>query len=596
MGYFNEFPHTRSYDGDLGYLIKMYKKLVALYKSNNEYLEEIIENLEGFAKEQLKEWLTDGTLESILNTTLMNKKPNIYRSVDDMKNDNALDDNIICQTLSFYALNDGGGAFYLIKSGLVADGSTVIALANGKFAQLIYQSTMTAKQFGAHGDGTTDDHLFLSNLFTHAKTCILADSVYANSATIMISNNENVQTILGNNSEIRCITNGLQYQLLSTKDNLTIQDVFFNQNLKGRLAMHLQNCENILLKRIKISGYTAEYGWYQNDNAIYLDNVTNTCIDECYFINNGNQYDTTGTTLNRCIGTSGGYDFNSNITIKNSFFNSVNLAIVLDSSNIIIDSCYFNDVKDNILYSFGNNITFINCRCENSTDEGLVIGSENGGFYNIKNNYFYSVPNNHIVINNMVTTAIIDNNVFIEPNTHIFNFRSGASADELILTNNYFKAANPTANNIRAIILGTINKLFRFSGNYCVFGNVSQFFQLNALPAFNILSDNYFISENGDGTVNLGNVQFVTGIFNNNAFSGCRMNIGELKNIPQVQTNAGPYQNGNARLIFGTAQPTVGTFSTGDIVLNLNADARTLGWKCTASGTPGTWSPITNGS
>lgn len=45
MGYFNEFPHTRGYDGDLGWLIKMYKELVALYKSNNDYLDDIIKNL-----------------------------------------------------------------------------------------------------------------------------------------------------------------------------------------------------------------------------------------------------------------------------------------------------------------------------------------------------------------------------------------------------------------------------------------------------------------------------------------------------------------------------------------------------------------------
>lgn len=516
-----------------------------------------------------------------------------FQNVSEMVETTTLSENDLCCCQGYFAKNDGGNAYYIISSVNI---NYSIILSNGLYANIIISDTMNAKQFGAYGDGIHDDHTALQNLFNNAEKCILPKGIYLNSDTFLISEDEKCLEIIGNDAEIRCINNGLEYQFFSSKSNLIIKNIFFNQNLKGRLAIHLQNCDNIYLERIKISGYTAQYGWYQNDNAIYLDNVTNSILNDCYFINNGNQYDTTGTTLNRCIGTAGGYEFNSNIIIKNSFFNSVNQAIVLDSSNVIIDSCYFNDVKDNILYSFGNNITFINCRCENSADEGLVIGSENGGFYTIKNNYFYSVPNNHIVINNMVTTAIIDNNVFIEPNTHIFNFRSGASADELILTNNYFKAANPTANNIRAIILGTINKLFRFSGNYCVFGNVSQFFQLNALPAFNILSDNYFISENGDGTVNLGNVQFVTGIFNNNAFSGCRMNIGELKNMPQVQTNAGPYQNGNARLIFGTAQPTVGTFSTGDIVLNLNADASTLGWKCTASGRPGTWAPITNGS
>lgn len=52
MGYFNEFPHTRSYDGDLGYLIKMYKDLMKFYKNINEILTNNIEEiLNGYLKD-----------------------------------------------------------------------------------------------------------------------------------------------------------------------------------------------------------------------------------------------------------------------------------------------------------------------------------------------------------------------------------------------------------------------------------------------------------------------------------------------------------------------------------------------------------------
>ena len=74
MGYFNEFPHTRNYDGDLGYLIKIYKKLVAEYASIEDQYEaltkiyEMIQNdIKNITIEQLQQWLEDGTLADIIN-------------------------------------------------------------------------------------------------------------------------------------------------------------------------------------------------------------------------------------------------------------------------------------------------------------------------------------------------------------------------------------------------------------------------------------------------------------------------------------------------------------------------------------------------
>lgn len=55
MGFFNEFPHTRGYDGDLGYLIKMYKDLMNFYKNINEILTNNIEEI-------LNNYLKDGLL------------------------------------------------------------------------------------------------------------------------------------------------------------------------------------------------------------------------------------------------------------------------------------------------------------------------------------------------------------------------------------------------------------------------------------------------------------------------------------------------------------------------------------------------------
>ena len=45
MGYFNEFPFTRNYDGDLGWLIKIYKELTEYYKSIENVLRNDLETI-----------------------------------------------------------------------------------------------------------------------------------------------------------------------------------------------------------------------------------------------------------------------------------------------------------------------------------------------------------------------------------------------------------------------------------------------------------------------------------------------------------------------------------------------------------------------
>lgn len=70
MGYFNEFPHTRGYDGDLGYLIKVYKELYEKYLSNNEYLQKIFDEIETVTVDKLEEWLADGTLTQLVEEAI----------------------------------------------------------------------------------------------------------------------------------------------------------------------------------------------------------------------------------------------------------------------------------------------------------------------------------------------------------------------------------------------------------------------------------------------------------------------------------------------------------------------------------------------
>jgi parallel beta-helix repeat protein len=62
------------------------------------------------------------------------------------------------RTLGYYTVNDGGGALFIIRANNsdINNGSTII-LSNNNVAEMITDGTVTPEQFGAVGDGVTND-------------------------------------------------------------------------------------------------------------------------------------------------------------------------------------------------------------------------------------------------------------------------------------------------------------------------------------------------------------------------------------------------------------------------------------------------------
>ena len=71
------------------------------------------------------------------------------------------------KTLGFYSINDGGGATYFIREKTdfdVIDNGSLHNLSNGLVAELIVENNIiNVKQFGAKGDGITDDTNSIKN-------------------------------------------------------------------------------------------------------------------------------------------------------------------------------------------------------------------------------------------------------------------------------------------------------------------------------------------------------------------------------------------------------------------------------------------------
>lgn len=116
---------------------------------------------------------------------------NYYNSVEAMKADRKLKAGMTACTLGYYAINDGGGATYIIRAKQesdVDDGGSLHELVSGLVAELVVENgTVNVKQFGAKGDGVTDDSLKINQCLNTFKSIVLPSGTYLTEQTIMLN-------------------------------------------------------------------------------------------------------------------------------------------------------------------------------------------------------------------------------------------------------------------------------------------------------------------------------------------------------------------------------------------------------------------------
>lgn len=125
--------------------------------------------------ELVEYWYKDGITDSDL--ILKIPKDRAYANVAALS---GTSDNFpagtIVTTRGYTASNDGGGAQYIISdtplSGVVSGSPAQILLSSGKYAILYHQGTVLLSQFGAVGNGSTND----MNAFTYANNLAAVDN------------------------------------------------------------------------------------------------------------------------------------------------------------------------------------------------------------------------------------------------------------------------------------------------------------------------------------------------------------------------------------------------------------------------------------
>jgi hypothetical protein len=140
------------------------------------------------------------------------KKAYFFNTVADMKNANLKVGDYAC-TLGYYKVNDGGAAEYKI---LNSSDSYYEKLENNLKAELITDDKINIDQFGAKGDGVTDDYVTFINAISYCtnNNKILATSknkTYKTNSTLQISCNVEFNGTINGNIEFSFMQDRVHY-------------------------------------------------------------------------------------------------------------------------------------------------------------------------------------------------------------------------------------------------------------------------------------------------------------------------------------------------------------------------------------------------
>ena len=178
------------------------KSYVDDYFDDLDVQEEINNKLDAMAE--------DGTLQSIIYDYLNSVALFCYDTLADMKSATNFINGSYAKTIGYYNKNDKGGAVYKIRTKTesdTADEMTLIALSDTTLiGELILDSTMNVRQFGAEGDGSHDDTSNIQKALDTCKTITVPSGTYMINATTHINMRDGNKLLLDNDATLKAIT------------------------------------------------------------------------------------------------------------------------------------------------------------------------------------------------------------------------------------------------------------------------------------------------------------------------------------------------------------------------------------------------------
>ena len=412
------------------------EELQNLYLQLKDYVDNYFENLD--VQEEINNKLDDmaesGTLQEIIADYLNSKAVFGFDTVADMKEATNLIDGSYAETLGFNEINDGGSNLYKIRTvttGDDVDEKNIIAITDTLIAVKIDTSTeINVKDFGATGDGTTDDTAAIQyciNKFVH-RTIYIPDGKYLISSPLSIKSGNDYQV------NIKMSENAILFSNTNIDSLIEIGKTYggewsrYEEGNKVHIEGGLLDCTNI------------KYGIYSNSDqkgsvfsnlnminidryGIYCDRGTHSNMSSDARIANCNLNGTSSDSSNECTGI---YLYSTDNTIDNIVMLRMKTAFEIIGggnkiSNIHVCTAWEDSISDN---DFNNTIAFkyTNANYENLSNiylDTYAIGFSLNGDYNLINisnvvQYYWYAGNTNI------KTKFIDINTTISSNNRIY--------------------------------------------------------------------------------------------------------------------------------------------------------------------------------
>lgn len=350
------------------------------------------------------------------------------------------------------------GAINEIVSDLAASsGSSLVGFlqagtsATARTAQAKLRDVVSVKDFGAVGDGVTDDTTFLQAAITAAegKTLLLPKGTYIVSNTLTLPSNTDIV--------------GEGWQSIIYLKSGTNKKVFTNSDTSGGNV-------NIWLDSFAVDGNSAGQTGGSFVTGIDLDYVTDFKINNVYvhhtreipiYIRKGSNFEITGCKT----------EFAQGATYPGIYIGNPLLPFPTAVTNGTISNCWSNNNgQDGILVENATDVRVIGCSARNNGQSGIKLGQP----ANCIVSSCYAEGNTSGFRGQDIKRCTYNGNIAYRNNDSGITLGiSNATASEILVTNNQCieNGQNPTSTsygiNVYYLTGGTVNGLY-IKNNVCV--------------------------------------------------------------------------------------------------------------------------------
>lgn len=553
------------YDKESGTVLqqvsRMWAKMIELGKGVNSYIAQFttlynyvhdyFDNLDvqDEINNKLDAMAEAGTLQEIITSYLQANVAWTFDTVSDMKNSDNLVSGSYAKTLGFRSANDGGGALYKITSTGTANEMDVIAVGS-LYANLV--DAQNIKQFGAYGNGTNDDSLYLERATT------VCSNLYIPTGNYLVGNVDLPSSVkmFGEMGSVISGKTGSDY-ILRLDSNTNIKGISFDgndstgnavitANLKSNITIDKCNFTDVSHKAViftdttdvKVDGCT--FSNVQDVGVLVIPstkNVDNVIVKDCKFsnvaqstlayavyFNSGDVYYVKDSIMQNCTVTSAGYggyfpggDNNSVINCSAYSCSGWRGIWVHDSANITVrGGTYANCGRDGVYVSKAHNVVIDGVTAYGNQNNGVGIDgdqTEAGRYQTTATNKNVTVCNCIIYNNNQYdgdycgirvggtgesNCIIVDNNIFDSQTTvtHKRSIETVANGSGHIVTGNICGASKQKGIECPSAVVLTDNTL-----NGSASGTLSDLANSAIVGQASVTVSNQSIAQGGNALV-----------------------------------------------------------------------------------------------